>query len=1160
MKRHINWKALLILVLVVCFALTMVACNGNSGGGNKKPGTGNNGGNNGGNNDDDNGDSAGDAAVAAINALVAALDKTLPKNASEDTEIISATLNIGAEFSGFKVYKESLDMAEDIDLDGIKAAIAIAANLDANDADKNAAKIGVQYKGSEDEDVSDLVSLYTVGSTAYFKYKGDNNYYVVNVGDNGSSYNNIDYVKYLQQLPSLLGKTLGEADIVGLISGLMDTIDAAKGLIGGILDTSITDEAITLKLKVEGLAGLADTLNSIVGSVLDQLDPSGNVKDIVLNKALEVVLGASLADISAAAEYEGTELENFKKKLSQIEIVVDKTSDGAIEGLNINVAAGEDNTYWTGAIKINVGNLSIKLGENSVVADEVEQFESSAKTPAVILNVKAELPEDSGLSMNVGLAFSPSIVDDEMLIQLSSVALATEGALFDKDDLCAVYGVCNGQAGVYVDLAALYKVAYKDEIAEDPNYLDGIDTQYFYPIEIGDFLTNLYSSKYVLVDYAGGGSHGVYDYCWFGDGNDSYDLNDLENNIKADSDLMARIRAAYGIEDENAEFVFFIEDYWQGAYEGGIKSVSVLPASEVIPVNVTINSYGDKTSSIKVVSGSKLSSALGLVDYNISQIGDNDTFIGWELEDGTVVDNDYVLQDGDVITAQFADYTHSNDGKKEIKKAGVYVLINNNGKLEYALDKTIYFVKYNKKGSNVQPANVYDFEKGEESETVVKEAILALNPSSPVNGLKFSEWYGSSDNENFAPIESLEDKKAYTADVYFYAIYVLDDSITKNTTELTADGYEFYENRFSTVAAIGGKNDKQSPMYQFTGEETDVMSMILGNVDTALQIVGDKAIDTDTLVKILGGINDLGIEDADLKGNMDGAKEKIANWLLYFLSRADANSADRIYTYKNYSTEVTFKDASSTEYATVAEYKTQLSNMVDYITYLRFAGIYGNLTAESVESLGLAMDPTSQDYIGAKDKVAAYATMENAAQIALMNDDADAHDLAFYNNQILGYIKGYLGDSAVGEATTLKDFLFGENMSVSIGFDNALILTLSRGDQQLVKLTVTGGIVDIEAVEDNKINMDKFSDPVDFRSWKMDLIDLLDESGATVDTSAWSNEQILRFSTLSIVDGEAHTITFEGKEYSYNPDNTQFMSQVVYELMMLNLKFSGQSN
>lgn len=1157
MKRHINWKALLILVLVVCFALVMVACNGGGSGGGKPNKPGGNTGNNGGDGDDE-GSNAGDAAIAAIEALVEALDKTLPKNASKDTDIISATLNIGAEFDGFTVKKESLDMENDFVLDQIKAVVAIAANLDANNADKNAAKIGVRYKGKEDSDLGDLVSLYTKGSTAYFKYKGDANYYAVNVGDNnGSTYNNIDYVKYLQQLPALLGETLGNTDIVGLISGLMDTIDAAKDLVGGILDSQVTDEAITLKLKVEGLAGLADTLNSIVGSVLDQLDPSGNIKDIVLNKALNVILGAGLSDISQAVNYEGDELAEFKEKLSQIEIVVDKTSDGAIEGLNINVAAGKDNPYWSGAVKINIGNLSVKLEENSVVADEVAKFEESASAPAVQLNVKAELPADSGFSMNVGLAISPSVVDDEMLIQLSTASLEAEGALFDKDDLCAVYGVHNGQSGIYVDLAALYKVAYKDEIAANPNYLDGIDTQYFYPIEIGDFLTNLYSSKYVLVDYAGGGSHGVYDYCWFSDGNDSYNLDKLKKHITENSELMARIREAYGISDTEAEFEFFIGSYWHGPYEGGIKSVSVVPSSQVTPVNVTVKSYGDKSSSIKLVSGSTLSSALGMVDYNVTNIGGNDTFVGWTLEDGTPVNNDYVLKDGDVIIAQFKDYTHSVDNKKEIKKASVYVLVDNNGSLEYSLDQTIYFVKYNKRDK--QDPNVYDFGTAIESSKVVKDAVLEIAPASPVNGLKFSGWYGSEDNENLSKIDNLKDN-AYASDVSFYAIYVLDDAITKDTKELTGSGYEFYESRFSTVAAIRGKDDKtskQSPMYQFTGESTDVMSMILGNIDTALQIVKDRAIDTDTLVKILGGINDLGITADDLKNNMDGAKEKIANWLLYFLSRADANSADRIYNYKNFSTSVTYGDASATAYASVAEYKTQLSKMVDYITYLRFAGIYGNLTSDSASSLGLAMDATSSDYTGASDKVAKYVEMENAAQVALMNASDDAHDLTFYNNQILGYIKGYLGESALGGATTLKDFLFGENMSVSIGFENALVLTLKRGDMQLVKLTITGGIMKVEDVS-NKVDINKFSDPVDFRSWNMGLIELSDDNG-TVDTSEWTNEQIYRFSTLSIVDGENHKITFEGKEYSYNPEHTQFISKVVYELMQLNLKLSGQN-
>ncbi len=1146
MKKHINWKALLILVLVVCFAFAMVACNDN-----KKPSKPN-GGNNGGNNGDDSGDSAGDAAIAAINALVAALDKTLPENASEATDIISATLSIGAEFDGFTVKKEALDMNEDSLLDGVKALVDLAANFDKNNADKNAAKISVKYREDKTVDTEDLVSLYTKGSTAYFKYKGDANYYVVNVGDNGSSYNNVDYVKYLQSLPSMIGKLLGETDIVELINGLMDTIEAAKGLVGGILDSKVTDDAITLKLKVEGLAGLADTLNSIVGSVLDELDPSGNVKDIVLNKALGVILGAGLTDISAAVDYEGDQLAEFKKKLSQIEIVVDKTSDGAIGGLNINVAAGEDNEYWSGGIKINVGNLSIKLEENSVVADEVAKFENSAETPAVVLNVKAELPEDSGFSMEAGLAISPSVIDDEMLVQLSTVSLTTAdgSSVFDKDDLCAVYGVCNGQSGIYVDLAALYKVAGE--------YVYGMDTQYFYPIEIGSFLTDLYSKKYVLVDYAGGGSHGVYDYCWFEDGNDSYDLNDLERNILADSELMSRIRAAYGITDESTEFEFFIGSYWQGAYEGGIKSVSVLPASEVSAVNVTINSDGDKSSSIKMVSGSDLGSALKLVDYDIKGL-EYETFAGWIIVDAdgkvTSVDNDYILQDGDVITAQFKNYTKTVDNK-DVMKASVYVLIDNNGSLEYSLDKTIYFVKYNKKGSNVQPANVYDFDTDTETSQVVKDAVLAINPASPVKGLKFSGWYGGTDNTSLAAIESLEDKKTYASDVYFYAVYALDDSVKSDTNELVGEGYEFYEKRFSTVAAIGGKDDKQSPMYAFTGEETDVMSMILGNIDTALKIVGDKAVDTDTLVKILGGVKDLGITEADLKGNMDGAKEKVASWLLYFLSRADQESADRIYNYKSYSTSVSYDEASAAAYATVEDYKAQLSKMVDYITYLRFVGIYGNLTAESAESLGLAMDATSADYSGAADKAAKYLEMENAAQVKLMNENDSAHDLAFYNEQILGYIKGYLGESSVGSATTLKEFLFDGNMSLSIGFDNALVLTLSRGGEQLVKLTVTAGIVKIEEV--TKVDINRFSDPIDFRSWEMSLIDLKTADGQSVDTSDWSNDKILRFSTLSIVDGENHKITFEGVEYSYNPDNTQFMAKVVYELMMLNLKLSGQ--
>lgn len=1174
MKKYINWKVLLVLVLVVCFVFAIVACD--SGGSGKK------------NNNTTKKEEETqkeetkenpNSPAKAIDAIFAALDTTLPST-SEKTSVLSLGANIGVDFDGFNTKVNG----QAINWDGVSASVNLMANFDANTSGNNAAKISVKYKTTkEQENADELVSIYTLGSTAYLKIKDHNDYYKVNVGDNGADKNNVDYVKYLKTLPSTLGATIGGLNVASLKESLMGVISSVSDMLGDFLDCNVGSDAISIRLVLgkeenfKGIqgSGVASLLSGflkedgLIGAALVSIDSTGEIYDIVMNDVVPVLLGASLFDICDPTK-------DLTGKLSQVNIVLNKDASGAISGLNIVVTAGEKNENWQGTIKLNIADLKVSDKEDTTVKTEIEKFDAAAKTPAIHFDVNVDIPNNTDLCMTLGFDASPSIVDGDMLIQLTSASLPVGEKTFDANDLCAVYDVVDGQRGVWIDLLALYKVAYKDEIAAGTFDLTSTNTQYFLPIEIENFIYNLYSKKYVLVGYAGNWEHGNYEYCWFEDGNDSWSLDKLTTNVKADTELMAKIRKAYGVADtEDIELV--IADYWWGDINQGIKFVIAYPKTTTNFATINVKSFNketnavDKVSSIKLVNDGNvtLNEALSLVDYTISgdAIGSL-TFVGWEKEDGTAVDpKTTVLNDGDTVVAKFEDFSKLSDGQL-LQKMTFYAYEEVNGNYEYAEYETLYFVQFKSKKS--ETVYWYNTETKEVSTTAIFDKVADVTaPKSPVYGIKFAGWKTLTSANDTTLKDVSKTAKDYGSDVKVYAVYELDNELIKeDTVELVGEGvdYSVFENRFNTVIAKGTQTtDKKTPMFDFTGESTDIVALALSNVQSALDVIANKEVSSDTLLKVLRGIKDFGIAENDSDAV---AREKISNWVLYLVSRADSMSADRVYTYKTYSTAVKYADITKAV-ATLDEKENQFDAIVDYLTYLRYVGIYGNLDAASAETLGLKMDATATDYADLTDKKAKaskYEELENLAQIAALNGDATAHDLAYYENLVINYIKGYLGETAMTGIDSVSEFIFGDGsavqpISIKVEYvDAKLVLTAKRGTQAFCTFRIGCDLVDVTTLNADKVDMTRFDSTkaLDIRSWAVSEIVDFKLDGVAVDLSTWTNDQIARLSTESIVDTTLGTIVFEGKTYTFNAAKTRFVAAIVKELEELNLKMSGQ--
>ncbi len=1088
MKRKFNWKALLVLLLIVVFALSMVAC--------KKGGK-----------DDDDGEGTGGATMEALEALFTALDKTLPKT-TKDTSVISATADISLD-TDLVIKTDFGQVALGDYVDGLK--VSLAANLQKDAPEKNVIDASISLGDKTP------IKVFSKGSIAYVTdaFTSDNAAatpvtYMVDVTA-------IDYAKYLDDLPGILGDALSGVNVADLKTMLLDLINGASlgSMLDQIIETKKTDTGYDLRVIVatedEDHPGLAGTVASLLGGILGGLPES--IKPII-DTVIPYVFGAGINDLASKTKDQVNELH--------IAFDVDKTS-GAISGLKIAFTSGKQVTTTTGGLTLAISNLTFKAEENKTLTGKA--VPENAVPLGAELKVDLDLGNDN-LDMTATLQVAPSLSKEDADIEtgiklaLTSVSLTDKdsGKVFDANDLSATYTILSdGQYAIQVDLAALYKAAY----GEIPQGV--YTTQYYFPINIGEFLQNLTSKKYVLVGMNGTGSHGVYEYLWLDSvtKGDAF-LSTIKTEILKDTDLLAKIGAAYGTAaPTNAdELVVTIADYWADGKEGeqSIKYVMAYPAAA--QKTITFKA-GAADVTIKAFVGDDLAAIAETVTATAVE---NKVLYGWATTEGVeeVAELDRVT--GDVtLYPVFKDTTDF---------ASVEVYAYDVATQSYVSTGVKTVVKGDVISGNYKPADIY--------------------------GMNFAAWYYD-DGENVGDLS----KAAFPANVA--AIYPVYKTVNEGADEsIMVEGDDSAITALFTKTAVAEAN--KFALYTFTGETTDVMSLVLNNITTALDVIENLSIDVNTIAGILRQINDLGIEDTDTDAV---AQKKIAEWIRYILSKADNESRYvKNYYYTATATEVT-NAALAGEVTTddgVENLSTYMNNLVDYTVYYRYLGIYGNLEQNTVVDTWqygwTEADWTAYNAAASEaDKVAKYQEIEAKAET---NAKKGQLVTEYYEELALGYISGYLGD--LGDITTVEEFLFakqdGQSLTFSIiaedtgrdatGFN--IHIKLNRGTTVYADVKAHIGLINGDTIVPLEKTLS--ANALDFRAWDMSQIKDLKKDGKAVDLSTWSAADLAAFATESKVSNG--TIVFRGEIYTYDVEGTTFQSAAVAALLDLNLKMSGQ--
>ncbi len=1101
MKRKFNWKALLVLVLIVVFALAMVACK------DKEP------------------EKTKDSTMEALDALFTALDKTLPKTTA-DTSVLSASADIAIDTD--LVIKTDLGNVALADyIDGLK--VSLAANLQENAPEKNVIDAAISLGDKTP------IKVFSKGSIAYIteSFLSDNSAttpatYMVDVEA-------IDYTKYLDDLPGILGGALSGLDMAEVKTMLMDLINSVNlgSMLDEIIEAKKTDTGYDLRVILvsedDDHAGLAGTVGDLLGGILSGLPDS--IAPII-DTVVPYVLGAGINDLGVKT----------KDQVNEVHITfdIDKTS-GAVTGLALKVKSGAQVTTTTGGLTLSITNLSLKAEENTALTGKA--------VPAGAVPLGAEVVVDldlnnDDLDMKATLQVSPSLGKEDpesgIKLALKSVSLlnGATGDTFDADDLSASYDILeDGQHAIKVDLTALYKAAY----GSVPS--DVYTTQYYFPINIGGFLKNLASQKYVLVGYNGTGSHGVYEYLWMPSTTkgDAF-LADIKTAILADSALLAKIGAAYNVAAPTKadELVVAIADYWNDADKEGapktIKYVMAYPAAAQKDI-VFKNKAGETITTIKAFVGDDLASIAAAV---AAPAIENEIFAGWDGSDDDSL--------ADVLTSVTgaATYTAVYESKDSFVEASVYTY--DVATSAYATEGT-QAVKLD--ASNITAADIY--------------------------GMAFVGWYFETEDETSGVVSSTGTIAQFPANTV--AIYPVYKTVATDGTTVITDTVDSRDD--SAITALFTKTPvaeaNKFALYNFTGKSTDILSLIVGNIGTVLDVLSDMSIDVNTIAGVLRQINDLGIAADATEAD---AQTQIAKWIRFILSKADGESKyvkNYYYTATAPAEEVTFAklDGSFNTEDGVGGLEDYMADLVDYTVYQRYIGIYGDLTSEeTVDTWQYGW--TAADYTayngaaGAAAKAAKYVEIEAKAET---NAKKGELVVAHYESLALGYISGYLGAGIKTDYATVEEFLFGNAADKAAG--NVLTFTivkedtkrdatgfnlhikLHRGEKVYVDLNAHVGLISGDIIDVTTVNPDwnKDGKALDFRAWDMNKIVGLKKNGTAVEWKNWTTEQLNAFATESKVsDGK---IVFRGEIYTFE-DGTVFQSAAVSALLDLNLEMSGQ--
>ncbi len=1114
MKRKFNWKVLLVLILILCFAVCMIACGG---GGDKNPDKGkpNNGG--GGNTDGDSSTDDGDDTIspgmAAINTLMAALDKTLPKEIG-DAVSLTADFALDSDLVVKDGTKEVVSLAE-LGTNGLDLDVKLKANLSETEAN-NVINGEIAYDGK---------SVFKVLSK-------DNKVYLTDAltvtTDNPNTYvldaSALRYSMFLNDVPDALSELWSKefffisenTTISKLVSSLTKTIEGFGAVISPIVEkiidveTTATDTATTYDLRLV-IAKENDTLQGFAGAgIAELLAPilGGLGGDIagVIDKVIPYVLGKGLSDLTPTAPYTKDDVNDVHIKFD-----VDKTT-GALTGLSLSFETGKNVTTTEGGLSFAISNFSFKGSDNQDVID-IEAPTNAIPIGAEI-EAKLDLSNDD-LDLKATLQVVPNLNDGNMKVLLKSVALQAGNTTYNADDLCAEYALVEGSEDKYaikVDLTALFKVAFKDELAGGVALADvladnGIyTTQYYYEINIGEFLTNLVTKKYVLVGMAGTGSHYVYEYLWMDTVTTDTTVANIAAEIVKDQALCEKIFKSYGLDlkaegsaYEAADFHVAVSDRWD---DGAIKYVTVYPAAD--KRTVTFDVEGDEDIVVDVTAGDSFSE----LAKHYSAEKEGYYFIGW-----TGGPQDDIITENITVTPVF----ESADAKSLVDVYRYDV-----ASKQYVIDST----------------------------SILACDVIEIEPAAIYN-MTFDFWMQVKADGKMTKI----------------------DLIDENTTAI----YPVYKTLNTSDVAITAEDDDSQIIAAMPKAycSVDVLGLILDNVSTALNVIENQELTINQVVDIVSGISMLGIDGKTAEAKQEQVADWILyltalganteNQLFYNFyynvsAPQDSNGNGAINAeYLKKAIERLSGAGKSYEKDVVDKY---MSDLINYTAYYRFVAIYGNLTKTEVTE-NWQYGWTNEDWAtysaasGAAAKADAYKTI-SATKGIRVNKEALEPYKTNANAMIMQYINSYLNT----EYTTLKDFLFadtGLKAGLALGRDANglnLVITLKRGNANVGTLSLTASLIDgrIETTLDAAHTWDT-AGMLDFRAWDMTLIK--DANGdQAIDTTGWTAQDYTDFATQCVIGGD--TITFRGQTYDYDASRTQWLASIASLLAKINAKMVEQ--
>ncbi len=1080
MKRKFSWKALLALALVLCFAVCMIACDPEE----EEPAAPESG-----------------QTMAAIDALLAGLDKTIPSGLSDKTSQMSVTADIAVD-SDLAIYDDQGEVLVNLGtLIGDKPLdidLKLAANLDATNNAKNVIDVQVLSGGKtvanvfSKNNVAYITDGLTVETENPVTYKLD-----------ASS---INYNMYVDDLPGMLGKLLAGINVADLKESIVGLIDQFS--LGPFLDKIVEAKKenngyelrVILAAEQEGYGLAGTSVAGIADSALGNLLTDPTVAGIV-NKIVPYVLGASLKDINT-----GT---HTKEQLNDVRIKFDTdATSGAITDLTISIKSGSQVKTTKGGLTLTISNLSLTAGENTAVSGK--EAPANAVPLGAELKVGLDLGYNPDLSLTATLQVAPALDDSQMKMSLKSVALKIATAVFNEDDLCAEYALVDGKTDTYalkVDLTALYKVAYKTELAggatlESILSSNGIrTTQYYFEINAGEFLTNIATKKYVLVGMAGTGSHGVYEYVWLDSVTADTTVEDIAKELVKDTALVDQIYKAYkdagDVSYDASKLELVVADTWEDGKT--IKYVMAYPTS--VRKTITFKN-GDTT--VATVNGTIGDSVSEIAAKQVTS-QDNKVFTGWN----GIPESDKLTEDV-TLTANFIDATTTTQ---------VDVYKYNLGSKSYVKDST----------------------------QNLAHGAIAITPET-IYGMTFDGWYSITSSGAATKVTEIN---ATTKAIY--PVYV-----STNKYDEEADD--------SGDAPLVAEGDDQMIVDVMTKKyySVDVMGLIIGNVGTILNVLETQTITMDQVVDVVSGIDMLGITGTDAE-----KETAVANWIGYLIALAEVDNSEFNYFQNFYYSadkpvtedkeDITAQYLEETTLDTQEAIVAYMSNLTKYTAYYRFVGKFGSLT-ESVK--------TDWNYGWTSEQWTDYSELETMAEKANKYKEVSAaqgikvnataiNAIKNYDELAMSYVNAYLGNTG---CTSLKSFLFDKELKIALsaardasGFKvNA---TLTRGTDNAAVIDLQFRLIDGSTVVKVVNHTTWDTKALDFRAWDMSLIK--NSAGeAAINTTDWTSQDYVDFATQCIV--KENVIVFRGVEYAYDRTQTKFVSAAVSALEKLNIKLTNQ--